>query len=103
MARDLCGGAAAAPKRTAAVVDDSFIVAGAAWAGLTAALGRNIIFVADHVAKIPNGEDERNHPQAVEDIRERQGEVAVFFLCGCSCSIRRGECEFSRPVGAKLV
>ena len=27
MARDLCGGAAAAPKRTTAVVDDSFIVA----------------------------------------------------------------------------
>ena len=49
MARDLCGGAAAAPKRTTAVVDDSFIVAGAAWAGLTAALTRNIVLVANHL------------------------------------------------------
>ena len=49
MARDLRRRAAAAPKRTTAVVDDSFIVAGAAWAGLTAALARNIVLVANHL------------------------------------------------------
>ena len=49
MARDLRRRAAAAPKRTAAVVDDAFIVAGAAWAGLTAALGGDLVLVADHL------------------------------------------------------
>ena len=70
MARDLCGGAAAAPKRTTAVVDDSFIVA-------RAALGRDIIFVADHVAQITDGHDERNHPQAVEGVREPVSKLVV--------------------------
>ena len=63
MARDLCGGAAAAPERTTAVVADAFFIAGAA-------LGGDLILVADHVAQIPNGADERNHPEACVDIDE---------------------------------
>ena len=61
--RDLGRRAAGAPERTTAVVDDAVLIAGAA-------LGGDLVLVADHVAQIPNGGDERDDPEAVEGVRE---------------------------------
>ena len=68
---DAADAEAAIAAGAAAVVADAFFIAGAA-------LGRDVILVADHVANIPDGEDEGYEPKAVEDVRDRgQGHAAV--------------------------